>query len=245
MKESRKSPGSSSTRKSRGTAITYEDLALKFIVLAERARRRQDDSIPRASCWKLQLQPPGRQSQYSKVLSGCDKQSGALMRMEGYDWNAKLVQRFEVVSAQKSKDGCFLKQMRIEEHPAGDWEGADAHLSRDQKDSLGAQMACRIRPISRRDLGIFPRIRVKMPPDEPTCRALFLPQSPFSPARKSPMRWSLHRMSRPVVTNPMPNYDQLRRYDARDRSFCVLRRSRFNHGRDPDDVSRPDHDHSR
>jgi len=38
-----------------------------------------------------------------------------LMRMDGYDWNAKLSKRFEVVSAQKIEGRWFLKQMRIEE----------------------------------------------------------------------------------------------------------------------------------
>ena len=49
-----------------------------------------------------------------------DKASGALMRMEGYDWNVQIVKRFEVVSAQKIDNRWFLKQMRIEELQPGD-----------------------------------------------------------------------------------------------------------------------------
>jgi hypothetical protein len=41
------------------------------------------------------------------------------MRMEGYDWNAQLAKRFEVVSAQKIEGRWFLKQMRIEELQPG------------------------------------------------------------------------------------------------------------------------------
>ena len=47
------------------------------------------------------------------------KTGGALMRMEGYDWNAQIVKRFEVVSAQKIDNRWFLKQMRIEELQPG------------------------------------------------------------------------------------------------------------------------------
>ncbi|PYL14294.1 MAG: hypothetical protein DMF46_09155, partial [Verrucomicrobia bacterium] len=55
---------------------------------------------------------------YSNVLLWIDKTSGALMRLEGYDWNGQLAKRFEVVSAQKIDNRWFLKQMRIEElHP--------------------------------------------------------------------------------------------------------------------------------
>ena len=101
-------------QKVRGTAITYEDLALKFLYWPN-ARVLGDDSIRTRSCWKLQLQPPSRQSQYSSVILWIDKRGGALMRMEGYDGNAKLAKRFEVVSAQTIAGRWFLKQLRIEE----------------------------------------------------------------------------------------------------------------------------------
>jgi negative regulator of sigma E activity len=53
------------------------------------------------------------------VLLWVDKASGALMRMEGYDWDAKLIKRFEVVSAQKIERCWFLKQMRVEQFQPG------------------------------------------------------------------------------------------------------------------------------
>jgi hypothetical protein len=99
--------------KVRGTDVTYEDLALKFLYWPSGSIVGQEN-IRGRNCWKLQLRPPSRQSQYSNVLLWIDKASGALMRMEGYDWNRQLVKRFEVVSAQKIEDRWFLKQMRIE-----------------------------------------------------------------------------------------------------------------------------------
>src|SRR3979409_1776945 len=100
--------------KVRGTAVTYEDLALKFLYWPN-ARVTGENSISLRNCWKLELKAPNRQSQYSNVWLWVDKEGGALMRMDGYDWNAKLVKRFEVISAQKIDDRWFLKQMRIEE----------------------------------------------------------------------------------------------------------------------------------
>ncbi len=84
--------GSKLNQRIRGTSVTYEDLAFKF---------------------------PSRESQYSNLLLWIDKASGALMRMEGYDWNAQLAKRFEVVSAQKIEGRWFLKQMRVEELQPG------------------------------------------------------------------------------------------------------------------------------
>src|SRR5712672_198027 len=102
----------------RGTIVTYGDLAFKFLYWAA-ARVLGEESVRTRKCWKLQLRAPSRESQYSNVLLWVDKASGALMRMEGYDWNAQLIKRFEVVSAQKIEKRWFLKQMRIEELQPG------------------------------------------------------------------------------------------------------------------------------
>jgi hypothetical protein len=101
-------------QKVRGTSVTYEDLALKFLYW-QHGRVAGENSIRTRNCWKLELKAPSRQSQYSNVYLWVDKEGGALMRMEGYDWNGKLSKRFEVISAQKIEGRWFLKQMRIEE----------------------------------------------------------------------------------------------------------------------------------
>ncbi len=105
-------------RKVRGTGITYEDLALKFLYWPD-ARLVGEDSIRTRSCWKLEVHSPSRQSQYTGVMLWIDKQGGALMRMEGFDWSGKLAKRFEVVSAQKIEGRWFLKQMRVEDLEPG------------------------------------------------------------------------------------------------------------------------------
>jgi hypothetical protein len=102
----------------RGTIVTYGDLAFKFLYWAA-ARVLGEENIRTRKCWKLQLHAPSHESQYSNVLLWVDKTSGALMRMEGYDWDAQLVKRFEVVSAQKIERRWFLKQMRIEQLQPG------------------------------------------------------------------------------------------------------------------------------
>ena len=105
-------------RKVRGTGVTYEDLALKFLYWPD-ARVTGENSIRTRNCWKLELKAPSRQSQYSNVYLWVDKNGGALMRMEGFDWKGQLAKRFEVISAQKIEGRWFLKQMRIEEFVPG------------------------------------------------------------------------------------------------------------------------------
>ena len=110
--------GSKLNEKIRGTSVTYEDLAFKFLYWPT-ARVLGEENVRTRKCWKLQLRAPSRESQYSNVLLWIDKASGALMRMEGYDWDAQLAKRFEVVSAQKIEGRWFLKQMRVEEFQPG------------------------------------------------------------------------------------------------------------------------------
>lgn len=105
-------------QKIRGTVVTYEDLALKFLYWPN-ARVLGDETVRTRSCWKLQVVAPARDSQYWNVVLWVDKASGALMRMEGYDWNGKLAKRFEVISGQKIDNRWFLKQMRVEELQPG------------------------------------------------------------------------------------------------------------------------------
>ena len=101
-----------------GTAVTYGDLALKFLYWPD-AQVIGADTLRTRNCWKLRLTAPSKDAPYATVFLWVDKESGALMRMEGYDWNTQLKKRFEVVSAQKIEGRWFLKQMRIEEMEPG------------------------------------------------------------------------------------------------------------------------------
>src|SRR6476659_8980493 len=104
--------------KIRGTIAPYGDLAFKFLYWPT-ARVLGEENVRTRKCWKLQLRAPSRESPYSNLLLWVDKASGALMRIEGYDWDAKLIKRFEVVSAQKIEGRWFLKQMRVEQFEPG------------------------------------------------------------------------------------------------------------------------------
>ena len=104
--------------KVRGTSVTYEDLALKFLYW-QTGRVTGENEIRTVQCWKLEMKAPSRESQYSNVWLWVGKENGALMKMEAYDWNAKLAKRFEVVSGQKIDGRWFLKEMRIEEMDPG------------------------------------------------------------------------------------------------------------------------------
>ena len=101
-----------------GTGVTFADLALSFLYWPD-PQFIGTDSVRTRACWKLRLHPPSKDAQYSTVILWVDQQSGAIMRLEGYDWKNQLAKKFEVVSAQKIEGRWFLKQMRIEEVQPG------------------------------------------------------------------------------------------------------------------------------
>ncbi len=101
------------------TDLTYEDLALRFLYWS-RARIVDEDTIKTRRSWKLRCDAPSRRSEYSSVNLWIDKESGALLKAEGYGWEGNLRKRFDVISAQRIEGAWYLKQMRIETlDPAG------------------------------------------------------------------------------------------------------------------------------
>ncbi len=110
--------GAGFDRAVRGTSLSYEDLALKFLYWRE-ARVVGEETVRTRRCWKLELRPPDAHSQYARVWLWVGQAGGELMRMEGHDEAGRLLKRFEVISAQKIDGRWFLKQMRVEKFEPG------------------------------------------------------------------------------------------------------------------------------
>lgn len=97
----------------RDSGITYEDLALRFLYWKNPVLVGEDTLRTRGA-WKIEIQAGKDSSQYGVARVWIDKESGAILRMEGYDREGLLRRRFEVVSAQKIDGQWMLKQMRVE-----------------------------------------------------------------------------------------------------------------------------------
>ena len=96
-----------------GTDLAYEDLALRFVYWP-RATLLGEEKVKLRDARKLRVDAPNRRTEYSSVNLWVDKESGALLRAEAYNWDGKMVKRFEVVSGQKLAGKWYLKEMRIE-----------------------------------------------------------------------------------------------------------------------------------
>lgn len=96
-----------------GAGVTFEDLSLGFLYWPD-ARLLGGEIVRTRQAAKIELRPGKRGSEFAVVRVWVDKASGALLKIEGFDWSGKLSRRFEVVSGQQIDGQWMLKQMRIE-----------------------------------------------------------------------------------------------------------------------------------
>lgn len=103
----------------RDTGVSYQDLSLGFLYWP-RPVLQGEETVKTRPCWKIDLQAPADKPIYGVARVWIDKESGALLRIEGYDKKGLLLRRFEIVSAQKLDGLWMLRQMRIESFSPGD-----------------------------------------------------------------------------------------------------------------------------
>jgi len=99
----------------RGTEISYEDLAMRFLYWPV-AKIAGEEVMLTRNCWKLRVEPGSeKNSQYGYVMLWIEKQSGGLAQVETYDRSGNLVKRFKANSVQRAAGGGYiLKEMRIQ-----------------------------------------------------------------------------------------------------------------------------------
>ncbi|HEY5893797.1 MAG TPA: outer membrane lipoprotein-sorting protein [Chthoniobacterales bacterium] len=97
----------------RGSILSYDDLALRFLYWKDIQYVGQE-KIRSLPCWHLRLTPSSRASQYAIVHLWVNVQTGAFLRADAYDWEGNKVKQFQVISTQSVGNKRFLRQMRIQ-----------------------------------------------------------------------------------------------------------------------------------
>ena len=104
----------------RGTDANFEDIALRFLFWAnpsfetEKDGSKIVDRVATRECYKIRSNNPRKSGPYAAVFAWVDRESGALMRVQGYNWNGKCTKQLEVISARKVDDAWMLKQLRVD-----------------------------------------------------------------------------------------------------------------------------------
>ena len=118
-----------------GVDVTVEDLSLGFLYWPD-ARLLGKETVRTRPAWKIELRPGRSGSEFAIVRVWLDQDSGAMLRIEGFDWKGHLSRRFEVVSGQRIDGQWMLKQMRIEKFSP---ESASRPLNRSYLEILGKE----------------------------------------------------------------------------------------------------------
>ena len=113
----------------RGTDISYEDLALKFLYWNNAVVEPEKETLSMRSCWIVRAVPSGKsESQYDMVRLWIEP-TGGLLQADCYS-SGKHIRRFKVVDVQSAHDasGYILKSMRIQRVDANGKDSKPTYL---------------------------------------------------------------------------------------------------------------------
>ncbi len=111
------------SRRVRGSDIVYEDIAMRFLYWPE-PRHLKVEKAKGGLAWKIRCVNPGVDGPYSLVDVWVSQESGALVRMNGFDSKRRLIKSFEVESVQRHKGAWMLRMMNVRTYPTS----AGAHM---------------------------------------------------------------------------------------------------------------------
>ena len=119
-------PASQMSNKVRSMELNYLDLSLGFLYWP-RPQHLGEERVTGQKCWKVRVTNPNlnRQGPYWTVDIWVHQGSGGAAKMEAYDWNSKLIKRFQVTKVQEVDGATTLKEMKIETFhpPDGELQG--------------------------------------------------------------------------------------------------------------------------
>ena len=106
-------PASQMAKKVRGMDMNYEDLSLSFLYWP-RPELLGERRVSLQKCWMVRVINPRREGPYYAVDIWVNQAAGGIQKMEAFDFNSKVVKRFEVIKVQKVDGATTLKEMKIE-----------------------------------------------------------------------------------------------------------------------------------
>lgn len=100
----------------RGSDIVYEDIAMRFLYWPK-PRHLKVEKAKGGDAWKIRCVNPDGRGPYSIVDVWVSQESGALVRMNGFDSKRRLIKSYEVESVQRHKGAWMLRMMNVRTHP--------------------------------------------------------------------------------------------------------------------------------
>ncbi len=95
-----------------GTDFTYEDLSLRFLYW-NGGNLLMEEKIKTRECYKVRVNNPGNAGNYKYADLWIDKKSFALMKMQGYDAQARHIKTLEPTDLMNVDDKIMMKKMKV------------------------------------------------------------------------------------------------------------------------------------
>ena len=111
--------------------ICFEDIAFRFLYWKNPVLLGEGERIKLQETWKLRLTNPDEIGPYGVVLLWVDQNSGAMLKLEGYDRKGRLTKKYEVSKVQKSSQNeWMLEEMKVEtiDPNTGDTVGSPTYM---------------------------------------------------------------------------------------------------------------------
>ncbi len=121
----------------RGTDVTYEDIALRFLFWPK-AEVLATDRFKDRPAWKLRINNPRNEGLYAVVYAWVDQETAALVKVQGYNWQGRCVKQFEVTDVMKVGDAWMLQAMRVETLDGNDKVASRTYLRLQKPDRPSA-----------------------------------------------------------------------------------------------------------
>ena len=96
-------PASSYSMGVRGTDLSYDDLSMRYLYWPKKVKIGEE-TIKTQKCYVVDLYNPQRLGDYYLVRIFVGKNSGAIMRMNCFDWNGKIIKSCAVTAGMKIPD---------------------------------------------------------------------------------------------------------------------------------------------
>jgi hypothetical protein len=100
----------------RGTDITFEDLAMRFLYWPD-PKHVGVEAAKGGEAWKIRCTNPVADGAYAVVDVWVSQESGALVKMNGFNKAGKLIKSFEVDKVQRHEGAWVLRKMIVRTHP--------------------------------------------------------------------------------------------------------------------------------
>jgi len=96
-----------------GNDLDPDDLFFGYLDWPNRVKQPNEERVKTRKCWVVDLYNDHKVGEYQAVRIFVDKESGSLLRLQGYDWQTRMTKVLAVTAGMKVDGAVMLKSMAV------------------------------------------------------------------------------------------------------------------------------------